>query len=93
MKTLKIFLSKITRPRGLIFGLQHHLVDLYQVCSNNAPGDKNGPTTRVTFYIGLKAEVDNKRQSKLLFSHFLKCHQYDNIYSCSEAISNLSRDM
>ena len=26
----------------LTFGMQHHLVDLYQVCSNNAHGTKNG---------------------------------------------------
>ena len=36
-----IFLSETTRPRVLIFDMQHHLVDLYQVCSNNAPGGKN----------------------------------------------------
>ena len=29
----KIFLSEITRPRALMFGMKHHLVDLYQVCS------------------------------------------------------------
>ena len=29
----KIFLSETTRPRGLIFGMKHHLVNLYQVCS------------------------------------------------------------
>ena len=28
----KIFLSGTTRPRHLIFGMKHHLVDLYQVC-------------------------------------------------------------
>ena len=33
--------------RALIFGMQHHLVDLYQVCSNYAPGAKNGPATGV----------------------------------------------
>ena len=30
----KIFLSETTRPRVLIFGMKHHLVDLYQICSN-----------------------------------------------------------
>ena len=40
----KIFLSEITGPRSLIFSMCNHLVDLYQVCSNNAPGIKNGPT-------------------------------------------------
>ena len=34
----KIFLSETTRPRALIFGMKHHLVDLHQVCSNDAPG-------------------------------------------------------
>ena len=34
----KIFLSETTRPRALIFGMKHHLVDLYQVCSNYIPG-------------------------------------------------------
>ena len=43
MKTLKIFLSETTRPTALIFAMYHHLVDLYQVCSNNDPGVKNGP--------------------------------------------------
>ena len=37
-----IFLSKATRPRALIFSMKHHLVDLYQVCSNYIPGAKNG---------------------------------------------------
>ena len=35
--------------RALIFGMEHHLVDLYQVCSNNAPGVKNGLTRRACF--------------------------------------------
>ena len=39
----KIFLSETIRLRALIFGMQHHLVDLYKVCSNYAPGTKNGP--------------------------------------------------
>ena len=38
----KIFLSETLRPRALIFGMQHHLVDLYQVYSNYDPGAKNG---------------------------------------------------
>ena len=37
----KIFLSETTRPRALIFGMKHHLVDLYQDCSIYAPGIKN----------------------------------------------------
>ena len=35
------FLSETTRPRTLIFGMKHHLVNLYQVCSNFIPGAKN----------------------------------------------------
>ena len=38
----KIFLSETIWPRALIFGMKHHLVDLCQVCSNYAPGAKNG---------------------------------------------------
>ena len=29
------YLSETTRPRALIFGMKHHLVDFYQVCSND----------------------------------------------------------
>ena len=39
----KIFFSETIMPRALIFGMKHHLVDLYQVCINHAPGAKNGP--------------------------------------------------
>ena len=28
----KIFLSETTRPRALILGMKHHLIDLYQAC-------------------------------------------------------------
>ena len=35
--------SETIRPRALIFGMQHCLVDLYQVCSNGGPGVQNGP--------------------------------------------------
>ena len=39
MKNMKHekLLSETTRPRALIFGMLHHLVDLYQVCSNYSP--------------------------------------------------------
>ena len=33
----KIFLSETIRPRALIFGMSHHLVDVYQVCSKFTP--------------------------------------------------------
>ena len=39
----KIVLSETTRPGALIVGMQHHLVELYQVCSNYTPGNKNDP--------------------------------------------------
>ena len=29
--------SETTRPGALIFGMQHHIVDLYQICSTSAP--------------------------------------------------------
>ena len=37
--------SSCLKPQGqeLIFGIKHHQVDLYQVCSNYDPGVKNGP--------------------------------------------------
>ena len=50
VKHEKIFLSETTRPRGLLFVMKHHLVDLYQVCSNYTPGAKNGPTPGVTCF-------------------------------------------
>ena len=43
----KIFLTETIMPRVLIIGMYHHLVDLYQVCSNYAPGAKSGPAPGV----------------------------------------------
>ena len=40
----KIFLSDTTRHRALIFGIKHHLVNLYQVCLNYILGANNGAT-------------------------------------------------
>ena len=34
----------------LILGMQHHLVDLYQVCSNYTHGAKNGPVPVVKYF-------------------------------------------
>ena len=45
-----IFLSEITMPRALIFGMKHDLVNLYQVCSNYISGAKNGPTPGATCF-------------------------------------------
>ena len=44
----KIFLSETARPKALICGMKHYLVDLYQVCSNNAPVAQNWPALGVT---------------------------------------------
>ena len=52
----KIFLSETTKTIALIFCMQHHLVDPYQVRLNCAPGAKNGPAPRVIYYIGLYME-------------------------------------
>ena len=48
MQFSKIFLSKTTRPRAFIFGIQHHLEALYQSCSNYAPLVKIDPAPGVT---------------------------------------------
>ena len=45
-KLKKNFLYETRRPRALIFDVLHDLVDLYQNCSNYAPGAKNGPARR-----------------------------------------------
>ena len=55
----KIFLSvlsKTTRPRAFIFGMKHHLVKIYQVCSDYIPGTTTGPPKGHMFYIGLYRE-------------------------------------
>ena len=46
----KIFLPETTRTRALIFDMYHHLVDLYQVCSNYAPGASNRSVPGVTCF-------------------------------------------
>ena len=43
MENLKIFFSKTIRPKVLIFSMLHHLMVLYENCSNYAPGVKCGP--------------------------------------------------
>ena len=48
----KIFLSETTRLRALIFGMKHHLVDFYKVCSNYSTGAKKDPPEGHRFYIG-----------------------------------------
>ena len=43
--------------------MYHYLVDLYQVCSNYAPGAQNNPAPGVMFYIGLNRENMEKSSS------------------------------
>ena len=49
-------MSETTRHRALIFDMKHHLVNLYQVCSNYTPGAKNSPAGGHLLYIGLYRE-------------------------------------
>ena len=44
----KNIMSETRRPRTLIFDMKHHLVDLYQVCSNYSTWAKNCPAREVT---------------------------------------------
>ena len=53
----KIFLSETKRPRALIFGMKHHIVNIYQVCSNYIPGTKNGHTLVVGFHRIFLSEI------------------------------------
>ena len=49
-KHKKNFLSEtLGLDRALTFGMYHHLVDLYQVCSNYTPGSKNVSAPGVKF--------------------------------------------
>ena len=41
----KFFLSETTKTKALILSMYHHLVNQYQVCSNDAAGAKIGPAT------------------------------------------------
>ena len=43
-------LSETTRPRALIFGMKHHIVTLYQICSNYFAWVKNGPSPGITCF-------------------------------------------
>ena len=57
----KILLSETIRPRGSIFVMLHHLVNLYHVCSNYAPWAKICPAPGGhMFYIGLHREKYGK---------------------------------
>ena len=85
----KIFLSETTRSRAFIFGMKHHLVSVYQLCSNYIPWAKNGPAPRGhMFYIGLYREKHGKiflsetiRLRALIFG--MKHHLVDLYHVCS----------
>ena len=47
-------------PRALKFVMKHHIVDLYQVWSNYAPGAKDGPARGSHFLHGLYREKHGK---------------------------------
>ena len=49
-KREQIFLSETKGHRVLIFGMYHHLVDLYQVWSKYTPGAKNGSALGLTCF-------------------------------------------
>ena len=82
MKTLKIFFSETTGPTALIFGIQYHLVEFYQVCSNNSPGAKNGPAPGDTCftwaYIGrnMKKSSGTRPQLFLLYNLIIPYNTY-----------------
>ena len=53
-----------TRPRGLIFGMLLYLVDLYQICSNYAPGVKTGlPKVSTGTWSAISRYVSFKQKS------------------------------
>ena len=56
----KIFLSETIRHRALIFGMYHHLVDLYQVCSKMPQGLKMARPWGHMLTIGLYRENHEK---------------------------------
>ena len=53
-------MKKYSRLRALIFGMDHHLVDFYQVCSNYIPGPKMAHPRGSMFYIGIYKEKHDK---------------------------------
>ena len=67
-KTLKLFLSETTRPRAFIFGMWHHLRDLYQVIQIMLLGPNMGPPRGHMVNIGLYEET---RKEPLYFSRLL----------------------
>ena len=82
-KTNQIFLSETTMPNTLIFGIQHHLVRLYQFYSIWSTGTINWTRLRAcTFTIRIYWE-------NLLVLHH-KAHNIDICYVASPCIPLLS---
>ena len=74
-KCEKLLLSETTRRRCLVFVKCHHLVDLFQVCSNYSPWAKNdsaggGGGGGSNFYIGFYR--DNVKKTSCLKPHGLE---------------------
>ena len=93
----KIFLSESIRSRALIFGMQHHLVDLYQICSNYAPGAKmalhlgpgakNGPASKSHV---LHRLIQGEPWKNLLFwNHKVKSHDIWYVASPGKPLRSL----
>ena len=61
-------LSETAKPRALIFGMQHCLVDLYQIYSNGGLGVQNGPAAGG---LGFKNEILCYEPSQQLRTLFL----------------------
>ena len=55
-QTHQQLLSETTRPRALVFGMKHHIMNLCQACANYIPGAKNGPHRGHMFNRGLYRE-------------------------------------
>ena len=64
----KIFLSKTTRPKALIFGLKHQLLNLYQAYSNYILGAEMAHLGCHLFYIALYKE----KHEKIFFSETIR---------------------
>ena len=64
MKTFKIFFFETRRHRALVIGKYHHLLDLYQVCSNYTAGAKNDPVGKCFTY-AYKGKMWEKETSRL----------------------------
>ena len=66
--------SETAKPRALIYGMQHCLVDLYQVCSNGGPGIQNCPAAGGVWALGFKNEI----YLKIFFSRsaWLRCLKF-----------------